>query len=155
MNFVEVSVEGVESPEWLDRLQRFCLEALRKMGKTGWEVSLLLCDDAFIQDLNGRFRDRDEPTDVLSFPQSPEEGDALAEDDDSAPFVAGDIVISLDSLSQNAEEFGVDREEELKRLVVHGLLHLAGMDHPTNEPEEEMLSYQERVLLDLAQERIF
>ncbi|HUX11841.1 MAG TPA: rRNA maturation RNase YbeY [Spirochaetia bacterium] len=154
MNFVEVSVEGVESPEWLDRLQHFCLEALRRMGKTGWEVSLLLCDDKFIHDLNSRFRGIDAPTDVLSFPQSPGQDPIPLEEEETTPFVAGDIVISLDSLAQNAVDFGVDKAEELKRLVLHGLLHLAGMDHPSNEPEEEMLIYQERVLQDLAQERI-
>lgn len=155
MNFVEVSVEGVESPDWLDRLQRFCLEALKRMGKTGWEVSVLLCDDPFIRDLNKRFRDKDEPTDVLSFSQDPEDILTPSDEDENAPFVAGDIVISLDSLARNAAEFAVDREEELKRLVVHGLLHLAGMDHPTNDPDEQMLTFQERVLLDLAQEQIF
>ena len=155
MNFVEVSVEGVESPEWLDRLQHFCLAALKRMGKSGWEVSLLLCDDAFIRDLNRRFRDKDEPTDVLSFAQDPSEVPGSADDEDEIPFVAGDIAISLDSLAQNARDFNVGEEEELKRLVVHGLLHLSGMDHDSNEPEEEMLLFQEQVLTDLAQERIF
>jgi probable rRNA maturation factor len=155
MNFVEVSVEGVDLPEWIDRLQQFCLSALKRMGKSGWEVSLLLCDDDFIRDLNKRFRNLDEPTDVLSFAQDPADTTAMTDDEEDAPYVAGDIVISLDSLSENAREFHVDTEEELKRLVIHGLLHLAGMNHETNQPEEEMLAHQEQVLTDLSQERIF
>jgi rRNA maturation RNase YbeY len=58
----------------------------------------------------------------------------------------GDIVISLETLKTNAAYFHVDEDEELRRLIIHGILHLAGFDHPTNNPEEPMLVLQEKIL---------
>ena len=63
----------------------------------------------------------------------------------------GDIFISLDTMRRNAEEFGVGEEEELSRLLLHGILHLRGLDHKTNDFEkEEMLKEQEEVLTKLS-----
>ena len=66
-------------------------------------------------------------------------------------FPAGEIVISLDQLAYNAAEFGVTENEELKRLVIHGMLHLSGKDHADNSPGQEMLLLQERILKRLDQ----
>ena len=63
----------------------------------------------------------------------------------------GDIFISLDTMRRNALEFGVKEEEELSRLLLHGLLHLRGLDHKTNDfDKEEMLKEQESVLAKLS-----
>jgi rRNA maturation RNase YbeY len=67
----------------------------------------------------------------------------------------GDIIISLHTLGENAEYFGVEEEEELKRLLIHGILHLSGMDHSDNSPEQEMLIYQEKILTRLSGVKIF
>ena len=67
-------------------------------------------------------------------------------------FTAGDIVISLDSLKKNCSDFEVSEDEELKRLLIHGILHLAGYDHSDNSPEQEMLKLQERILATFMQE---
>ena len=67
-------------------------------------------------------------------------------------FSAGDIVISVDTLAKNAVEFDVSQDQELKRLLIHGILHLSGMDHSDNSPEQPMLQFQEIVLQDFIAE---
>jgi len=145
LNSVEISVEGVGTPAWLERARSFSQAVLASLGKDGWDLSLLFCDDAFIRGLNRQYRERDEATDVLSF----EQGDRYAGPEGEERFLAGDIVVSLDSLARNSEEFGVGRDEELRRLIVHGILHLSGMDHG-EDPADPMLALQERILRELA-----
>ena len=65
-------------------------------------------------------------------------------------FSAGDIVISIDTLQRNSETFEVPVDEELKRLLIHGILHLDGYDHADNSPEQEMLQFQEKILAQFA-----
>jgi probable rRNA maturation factor len=151
MNDIAVSCSGIEEPGWLDRLQPFCLKVLESLGVDGWEVSLLLCSDEIIGELNRRYRGNDAPTDVLSFSQENDSG--ITSPGDPPIFIAGDIVVSLDTLSANAEIFGVTEEEELKRLLVHGLLHLKGMDHEAGE--SDMISLQEEILKNYKEEKIF
>lgn len=134
--------EGMERPLWAERLLRFAESVLQKSGMQNWDLSILLCRDPFIAALNGEYRHIDGPTDVLSF----EQGDEYVDESGETWFSAGDIVISVDSLMSNAREFGVTPDEELKRLLIHGILHLNGMDHATNSPDEEMLVTQERLL---------
>jgi probable rRNA maturation factor len=147
MNRVEVQAEELPLPPWSAASVRFARRVLETLGQDGWELSLLFCSDNFIRDLNSRYRNRDEVTDVLSFPQDESPGKRRR-------FVAGDIVISLDTLEKNAEYFGIPRDEELRRLLVHGILHLSGMDHGSNDESEPMLLLQEKLLIEFAQERI-
>jgi probable rRNA maturation factor len=101
-------------------LARFLREAIAATGMTG-EVSVLLTGDEAIRALNRKYRHKDKATDVLSFPAA-----GMAEG------VAGDLVISLETaLSQTAER-GHSLEMEIKVLLLHGLLHLAGHDHETD-----------------------
>jgi probable rRNA maturation factor len=95
--------------------------------------------------LNRRYRGRNAATDVLSFPED--------EGQKEEP-VRGDIAISLPALSRNAAAFDVSENEEMKRLLVHGLLHLAGMDHGRGK-SGKMLSLQETLLEKLRTEKIF
>jgi probable rRNA maturation factor len=100
-----------------------------------------LCGDKTIMALNTQYRNRAEATDVLSFAlgaESPQE--------DGVRFLPGDIVISLDTLRENAHYFRTSEEEELRRLVIHGILHLDGMDHRTNDDTEPMIALQEDLL---------
>lgn len=89
------------------------------------EVSVLLCGDPFIQDLNKQYRGLDKPTDVLSF----------AQDD---PEYLGDIVISVETALRQAEKAGWDVESELALLAVHGMLHLLGYDDEDEDGAREM-----------------
>jgi len=84
-------------------------------------VNVVLCDDDLITELNERFRGRGTATDVLAFPF--EEEDFL-----------GEVYVSLDRVQRQAEEYGVSLEDELRRLVVHGLLHLLGYTHEQMRP---------------------
>ena len=112
-----------------------------------WDFSVLLCGDELIRSLNRQYRGIDGPTDVLSFEIGGEYED---ERSGKAFFCAGEIVISIDRLAFNSADFGVSRNEELKRLVIHGILHLNGMDHSDNSPEQKMLQIQESILKTLA-----
>lgn len=101
------------------------------------EISLLLTDDETIQELNKNYRNKDKPTDVLSFPM----------DDDK---ILGDIVISIDTAYKQASNVDIDIEREVAFLYIHGLLHLLGYDHETSiEDEKEMFELQERILKKL------
>lgn len=153
-NRVWVSMqEGLEEPAWLGAIEPFVQKALEKIGYDDEEISLMFCNDPFIQELNKTYRDIDSPTDVLSF----ENGEEY-EDEEGKWFSAGDIVISLETLPKNAEYFEVDQNAELKRLLVHGLLHLNGYDHGEEHiekgvaPTGEMLVLQEKVLAELCNE---
>jgi len=143
--------EGMERPVWLDRVVPFIEKVLKRLDIENWELSVLFCRDPFIANLNSQYRDIEGPTDVLSF----EQGDEYIDDSDTTWFNAGDIVISLDTLRKNAELFGVSENDELKRLLVHGILHLDGMDHEDNSPEQEMLQFQEHFLVGFADDTVF
>ena len=142
--------EGVETPKWLNKVEPFVQKVLEHLDLDDWEISFLFCNDEFIHKLNLEYRKIDSATDVLSF----EQGDEYVDDNDNTWYTAGDIVISLDTLPKNAENFSVPIGEELKRLIIHGILHLDGMDHTDNSPEQEMLQYQERLLQEYTGEEI-
>ncbi len=155
-NRIFVSVqEGVKEPEWLDKVQDFLLLAANQLGFDNEEVSVLFCNDEYIKELNSSYRNIDAPTDVLSF-----ENDEEYEDEEGKWKCVGDIAISLDTLPVNAEYFNEDTNAELKRLLVHGLLHLNGMDHGEEHIEKgvapvcEMLVLQENILEKLKDEII-
>jgi len=80
------------------------------------------------------------------FPVTQEEGE---------PYSAGDIIISLETVEENSKYFKVSYEEELKRVLIHGILHLMGLDHETNSEDEEMLIKQEKILKDLIGRGLF
>lgn len=151
MNAVEISVEGVDPPKWIEAARDFALAALRETGKDGWELSILFCSDAFIRALNSQYRSKDAPTDVLSF----EQGGWLRLEDGPPRFLAGDVVVSLETLARNCAELGISENEELKRLILHGILHLAGMDHDESDPGGAMLEYQESLLKKLSEVVLF
>jgi probable rRNA maturation factor len=114
---------------------------LRRLDLEGSELSLVVCDDAFIRPLNRDYRGKDAPTDVLSFAM--QEGEAVREDDP----VLGDLVISAETAARQAEEQGHGLDAELRVLLVHGLLHLLGYDHEVDEDEAEQMRAAEATLL--------
>ena len=155
-NRIFVSVqEGVKEPEWLEKTEAFIAVAAKELGFDQEEISVLFCNDEYIKELNSSYRNIDAPTDVLSF-----ENDEEYEDEEGKWKCVGDIAISLDTLPVNAEYFNEDTNAELKRLLVHGLLHLNGMDHGEEHiekdtaPECEMLVLQENILEKLKDEII-
>ena len=141
MNNVAVNVEEVPLPEWIDSFCAFTLKALDEISIDNWELSFLLCGNKTITALNTQFRNKAEPTDVLSFNLGAEE-----QHDGKITYLPGDIVISLETLSENARYFKIPEDEELRRLIIHGILHLNGMDHDTADKNEPMIALQEEIL---------
>lgn len=120
------------------------------------EVSVLLTDNAGIQEINRENRGIDNPTDVLSFPMvdyaAPADFDSVDEADwglfnpDTGELLLGDIVISQDKVLSQAEAYGHGPERELAFLVAHSMLHLFGYDHMEDEERVEMERRQEEIL---------
>ncbi|MDR1574883.1 MAG: rRNA maturation RNase YbeY [Treponema sp.] len=150
MNRVALTVEEAPLPVWSGGVKRYALKALDAIGRDNWDLSIMLCGDKTIQALNARYRGKDEATDVLSFELGAEESG----EDGGRRYLPGDIVISLDTLRENALYFQTSEDEELRRLLIHGILHLDGMDHRTNDDTEPMIVLQERILARLKEERI-
>ncbi|MGI6148243.1 MAG: rRNA maturation RNase YbeY [Firmicutes bacterium] len=107
------------------------------------EVSLTFVDDEQIRELNRSYRGKDAATDVLSFPQDDSDGFTSIP---GMPRVLGDIVISLPRAQEQAETFGHSLAREVVYLAVHGLLHLLGYDHETEEERIQMRAREEAVL---------
>ena len=111
---------------------------------SGREFSVAFVSDRRMKELNRFFRGKDSTTDVLSFPHEADEFDsgAFAGDADQPtvpegvmPTFLGDIVISVEQAARQAEENGLTLENEIKQLILHGLLHLCGYDHETDDGE--------------------
>jgi probable rRNA maturation factor len=149
MNRVDFSASEVPLPPWRSQAKKFILKVLQILDRDGWDLSVLFCGNGYIKSLNARYRNKDEATDVLSFALG-----EMTESEKGRRYLPGDIVISLETLNENALYFGVSGDEELRRLLIHGILHLDGMDHATNKPGEPMLQLQEKILTELAGERI-
>lgn len=113
------------SQKKLESVEIFIQDVLNHLNFENWEMNVVFCDDKFMQEMNLQYRNIDAPTDVLSF----EQGDYYIDDDENEIFSAGDILISDETLSKNAKEFNIAKNDELKRLLVHGILHLSGEDH--------------------------
>jgi len=115
------------------------------------EFSVSFVDDASIQELNRNYRNKDESTDILTFVQKDAKDVSWPDSSqEEHAEVLGDMVISLETLQRNSEYFNVPPDEELYRLLVHGVLHLLGYDHKTNDVESEpMLQKQEALLVRL------
>ena len=140
MNKVEINDAEIPPPLPISSLRRFVRYALRRLGKRRWTVSLVFCSDDEIQRLNREYRNTDRATDVLSFAQT------------NVPTprrknrIAGDIVISTETLRRTVSDRNVPIQRELQRLLVHGLLHLDGMDHDETDEHDPMLKLQEDLL---------
>jgi probable rRNA maturation factor len=143
MNRVFFSSEEIKLPPWTKAAGSFIKSVLRKLNLKKWELSVLFCNNLYIKKLNAQYRNKDEATDVLSFP--------LGETGPTGQYLAGDIVISLDALEENSRYFNVTQDEELRRLLIHGILHLSGADHETNNGKEPMLETQEALLACLTE----
>lgn len=157
-NQIFVSVEdGMNEPEWISQIDPFVQKVLSELGYDGEEISIMFCSDKMIQELNASYRNIDSPTDVLSF----ENGEEYTDEEGNEWFQAGDIAISLETLAKNATYFEVTENEELKRLLIHGVLHLNGYDHGEEhieknvEPVCEMLKIQKNIMKKMETENLF
>ena len=132
----------IEDAAWTSALPDAAAVAERAataaLGTVEGDVVVLLTDDAAVQDLNARFRDRDRPTNVLSFPAA----------DSAAPHL-GDLVLAFGVCAAEAAAQGKPLADHLSHLTVHGVLHLLGRDHEADGEAEEMEAEERSILASL------
>ncbi|KAA8496386.1 Endoribonuclease YbeY [Porphyridium purpureum] len=157
---VRVSAQGVLlSAVQAARIEQDSRRLLRAARQRGVELSLLVCDDEVMRDLNARYRNVDRTTDVLSFPMDgsvdsdanddhdTNTGDTDKHSSEVPAVLLGDLVISDAKVHEQAAERGHPYRSEFRILLVHGLLHLLGYDHELGDAEYEEMAAAEAELL--------
>ncbi len=143
----------IEAGNWgdEDRLRALAKRAIPAVfveakieGGYGVELSLVFTDDATIRKLNAEWRDKDQPTNVLSFSAFP-----MMPGDQLSP-ILGDIVLAYETVVREAELEGKPLENHITHLIIHGLLHLLGYDHEIDDEAENMEELERRALARLA-----
>jgi probable rRNA maturation factor len=143
--------------DWEDIAQTAVAEAIRQAPQSdSWltrpltiEVSIRLTNDAEVQTLNREYRQKDKPTNVLSFPMvQPDLLEGLTNSDDGEVLL-GDIVLARETCAREAEEKGVAFADHATHLIVHGTLHLLGFDHMGDSEAEAMEALERSVLATL------
>ncbi len=120
---------------WLERIAEAVMQAEGCHPEA--ELSIVIGDDEWIQELNQTYRRRNRPTDVLAFPQDV---------GPSGTPLLGDVAVSAETAARQAEEMGHSLERELALLVTHGILHLTGWDDKTQTQRRQMMKRAEQVL---------
>lgn len=118
--------------------REFTAKTLKAVKRNSSDVSIVFVNDAAIRKLNQRFRGKDYATDVLSFPHQAETFESKAQD------ALGEIVISVDRAAKQAKENRLSLTSEVEQLILHGLLHLCGYDHQTDDGEMDRLELKLR-----------
>ncbi len=148
MDWVQISYEEHIPPLPLEtetRIRNKINLLLQKLHAQPQFVSLYFCSSEAIQSLNLSFRNKDTPTDILSWLYDDE---FPCEDTESTPW--GELVVCLDVCRKQAEDNGWSLETELLRLLVHGIAHLEGYDHELSETEEKnMLNFEQKLLSEI------
>ncbi|EOP67008.1 rRNA maturation factor [Bacillus cereus VDM006] len=112
----------------------------------GTELSVTFVDNERIQEINRDYRDKDQPTDVISFAMEDMGEGEMEIVGAEMPRMLGDLIISIPRAKEQAEEYGHSFDRELGFLALHGFLHLLGYDHMTDEDEKEMFGKQKEIL---------
>ena len=141
INYEDPSFQHDEYEKVIDRV---CEEAALVYGLgPKAEISILLCHNDYIHTLNKQYRNIDRPTDVLSFALNKGEEDGYDGPDTA---LLGDIIISLEKVQEQADEYGHSFERELAYLTIHGMLHILGYDHMEPDDKAEMRKEEEFIL---------
>ncbi|HEX8738096.1 MAG TPA: rRNA maturation RNase YbeY [Pyrinomonadaceae bacterium] len=120
--------------------KKFAEQAVSAISEAkGKDLTVAFVSDRRIKELNNIFRDKNRPTDVLSFPYEPDQYDYLETEN-----FLGDIVISVEQAERQAQENKLTLENEIKQLILHGILHLVGYDHATDGGEMNRLELKLR-----------
>lgn len=156
---ITADMEGAADKRTCALIRRTIRTALAAEGLTApCEVDVLLTDDEGIHQINLDMRNVDRPTDVLSFPEfdlKPEELPAAEDADPGTGLIPlGDMVLSMERVAAQAEEYGHSRQRELSYLVTHSVLHLLGYDHlDEGEMKQQMRGREEAIMALLGLER--
>lgn len=117
------------------KLKKWLSEVIVRRGKSVGNINYLFCDDEYLLGVNRQYLNHDTYTDIITF-------DYVA-----GGLISGDIMISIERVGENAVKFGVPFEQELHRVVVHGVLHLLGQGDKTDEEAVEMRRQEEESLV--------
>lgn len=131
---------SVDTEKW----RAFGEKALQEIGAESRGAIIAFVSDRMMRELNKEFRGRDATTDVLSFPAGRFEVASVVEEDN-----LGDVVVSLERAAAQAVEHELELEDEIAQLILHGLLHLCGHDHETDNGEMNRLELKLRRRLSL------
>ena len=124
---IQFIAEEVELPVLSkQKITRWIKETAGVYGKRTGEIAYIFCTDKRILEVNRQYLKHDFFTDIITF------------DTSQGGFISGDIFISIETVESNAKEFKVSFEDELKRILIHGILHLCGQDDKTPELRLEM-----------------
>ncbi|MEQ9620059.1 MAG: rRNA maturation RNase YbeY [Deltaproteobacteria bacterium] len=137
MNIAVVDETGELDGKYKSRLRKIAGTVLKNMDvPDDAELCVSFIADKRMRELNRTYRSMDRTTDVLTFPQGEGPGHTLL----------GDIVISLDTARRHSVSYGNTPEEEIKKLIVHGILHLLGHDHKKKKEKETMRQKEDELL---------
>ena len=131
-----------------ERAAKALAEVAPELGNPRLSVSLLFTSDAEVHALNREWRERDKPTNVLSFPMLERE-DLLDLAPEGPPELLGDVALAYETCAREAADKAIALEDHAAHLIVHGLLHLAGHDHELGEAEAEAMEALETKALAL------
>ena len=141
---VDIIVEDArwddDAKELCTKVAEMCMAAFERFDDSETEVVILLADDARLRRLNLQFRQKDAPTNVLSFPDDDYDGASQAH--------IGDIAISYDRVLSEFSQYRDTPREYLAFLVIHGMLHLFGFDHETSQEAQAEMEALEETLMD-------
>lgn len=112
--------------------------------KTNFEINLTFCGRRFMRNLNLKYRDRDNPTDVLAFPMSTSWRDYEKE----YPLPLGDIIICVHRARMQAAQYKIDLDREIMYLLIHGFLHLCSYDHERSKEDAKMMHDLEKTFME-------
>ena len=147
MEIVEIEFLDIEeNKEYIDIIEKVinkCFE-IESIKDSKLYISIILTNPKNIQEINREHRNIDKPTDVLSFPMF--EKQELENIKLENPEVLGDVIISIEKVKEQAEEYGHGFERELAYMVVHGFYHLMGYDHMEEDDKKEMRIKEENIL---------
>ena len=136
--------DWAEDAEWLCERAALATLAVTYDEEEGpAELSVVLADDALVHRLNREYRGKDKPTNVLSFALTEAEEPDAGED---APIMLGDVILAWETVAREAAEQGKTPSDHMTHLVVHGVLHLLGYDHETDDEAEEMEQLETQLL---------
>jgi len=147
---VSVDVSG-QLPDDISEpfIQSLLTAALKEVGgQDGVQVSCSVVDDQTMRQLNYQHRGIDKTTDVLSFPFLEDEDEFIEQPESVDGPLIGEIIISTEQIKRQAEEHQQTLRYEFSLMLVHGMLHLLGYDHVTDEERKEMFGLQEKILSD-------
>lgn len=130
----DISFPGIKRRE----CSRWIKETAKAYGKTVGEIAFVFCSDAYILQINNEYLQHNYYTDIITFDYSEKNS------------ISGDIFISLDTVRSNAEKFRQTYDNELNRVIIHGILHLCGQKDKTPEERAEMTRKENLALDDFA-----